>query len=289
LKKAPHPAPPPHGGRALFLRELQQRLRRVFTEPRGVQAAVDAYPDVLDSIVDAAPLDAVNRLGVYSEAYFLRILDSLETDFPATRRALGAEAFQQLAADYLQKHPSSSPNISDIGEHLSTFSQTHPVIQSLPFISELIDLEWSVLQILYTDRLPDIDAAAVQNLPADAWPQARLTLDPTVRLWDVTWAIDKLWDKRRLPEKQGGHVLQKPLGRCLLLYRDADGVQLRVIDPARLFMLRQLQAGVALGPACEALLAAFPQQADHLPVMDWFAHWLQGGIIKRFEFLKGEK
>jgi hypothetical protein len=268
------------------LAELQQRIRRVLTEPLGIQAAIEKNRDLLQVINEAPPLPAIDRLNVYSEAYFLRILDSLEADFPATRRTLGQDVFQHLAADYLQRHPSSSPNISDIGEHLPPFAQSHPVSEKFPFISELLFLEWTILQILHTDRLPAPDPEALKNVPPGAWPEARLTLDPTVHLLEMTWAVDKLWEKRRLPEKEGGRVLAKPHDRCLLLYRDGEGVQCRVMDPPRLFMLRQLQQGVRLGKACDALIELDPQRADSLPVMEWFAHWLQGGVIKQFEFPK---
>jgi hypothetical protein len=266
------------------LAELQERMRRVLTDPRGVQAAAAAHPGLLETIHGAPPLPALERLGVYTEAYFLRILDSLETDFPAVRRALGADDFRRLSADYLSKHPSSSPNISDIGEALPGFTRAHAFAEKYPFLPDLAALEWAVLQVLYTGRRPALDAAALQNIPAAAWPGARLTLDPTVLILETAWPVEKLWEKRRHPEKKGGRTLARASSRYLLLYRDDAGVQLRVIDPPRGFMLRRLKEGLLLGAACDALAGAFPRLAASLPVMDWFAHWLRAGVIKQIVF-----
>ena len=280
------------------LADLQRWLRWIITEPRGIRKAletparagvhstkarVEPQPRLLEMIVDAPPLPRDQRLGVYADAYFLRLLECLETDFPATRRALGKEAFAPLVADYLQNHPSSSPNVGDLGEAMPVFLRTHALVREFPYLAELALLEWEIIRSLHAPRLPALDPAQLA-VPEDAWSKARLVLDPTVRLLATEWPVDQLWERRRLPEKKRGHRLSRKNPRRLLLYRDDAWVQVRVMDEPRWVTLQRLREGVRLGVLCEQLTAEFPGRAESLPVMEWFAHWIRAGVIKQIVF-----
>lgn len=253
------------------LAELQQSLRASVTQRTPVD---------LGAIVDGPRVSAQDRLQVYTDAYRLRLLDSLTCDFPATRRALGHVLFERLATDYLEKHPSISPNISDAGSALANFSSSHPVAQEAPYLEDLLRLEWAVLEALYIDRLSALDPATLQGVAETAWAQATIVLDPTVRLLQTAWPMGTLWDKRRAAEPK--HRPQLSARNCFyLIYRDNEWVQLKILDAARWTMLELLKEGTALGPACAEIEHRFTDQ--RLPVMEWFSHWIGTGVIKRVE------
>src|SRR5579864_9297536 len=79
------------------LAELQRWMRWIITEPRGIQEAL-SNPWTLDPalagrykeperqlevIEEAAPLSRHDRLDVYANAYFYRLLESLASDYKA--------------------------------------------------------------------------------------------------------------------------------------------------------------------------------------------------------------
>ena len=95
---------------------LLRWFHAVITTPDGVGAGAEsvaataALPGAaLDELVTAhGDRTASDRLSVYANAYFARLIECLGESFPVLQRALGDEAFAGLAADYLVAHPSST-------------------------------------------------------------------------------------------------------------------------------------------------------------------------------------
>ena len=52
----------------------------------------------------------VERLDIYAEAYFTRLVEALRSDYGLTARYLGDLAFRKMVADYLKFFPSRNPN-----------------------------------------------------------------------------------------------------------------------------------------------------------------------------------
>jgi len=277
------------------LSELQDWLRWIFTEPRGIDAALEGAektlrrtepkPRLLSWIADGPPIDVKHRLAVYADGYFMRLLDSLDSDFKTMRRALGETPFRQLVADYLKAHPSNSPNIGDVGEAFPSFIRSHDLNRHFPFLGDLATLEWSFLECLQATRLPPLDPVSLQKVNPEAWPSARLVLDPTVRLLDLEWPVHKLWKRRDLPETKGGRRLKRPSRQRLLLFRDDDWVNIHPIGTMEFLMLQELLKGRTLGEACLKLQNHDPKAAT-AELKSWFAGWTSSGVVKRVEFPK---
>ena len=192
------------------LAEIQRWMRWVITEPRGVREAVSS-PWTLDSalanrykepmrqwdvIEEAAPLTTHDRLGVYANAYFYRLQESLAADYKTVQRVLGEEKFHEMIAHYLMRYPSHSPNIGDVGEAFPGFIKEHPLSEQFPFLHELALLERAVMECIFTQHLSALDARSFQTKTEDEWATARFVLDPAIRLMSVQWPVDKLWKCR---------------------------------------------------------------------------------------------
>jgi hypothetical protein len=263
------------------LAELQRRLKAVFTDPRGVDAAVAAaFPEsggrAPGWLNESPPADVRTRLAVYSDAYFLRLLETLGEDYAALKRALGEESFRALAAAYLAASPSRHYNITDVGAGLPAFLEGHSAARTRPDLPDLARLESAVLESLLSDRLPAFDPSALAAEPADRWARARLTPDPTVRFLETRWAVDALWRDRALPPDGKA---ARPGRRRLLIHRADGWARVRHVPMTEWTVLRGLSAGKTLGEVCAALSAA-----DAGRVQGWFAAWVKDGIVKGVSF-----
>ena len=84
------------------LAELQRDLQRhVLSGDAAIAAAVNG----------TAAVPAATRLGVYSNAYRIRLADALGDNMPHLRTLLGEEEFQAVAARYIEEHPSQFASI----------------------------------------------------------------------------------------------------------------------------------------------------------------------------------
>jgi hypothetical protein len=258
------------------LAELQKWMRWAITEPRGLEKALasprrEPKPRRLDAIVEQPPLSRVDRLDVYAEGYYARLLECLEDDFSLIRRLTGEGAFRALVADYLEAHPSRTYTAAALGRHLPRFMKTHRLGRDLPYLIDVARLEWACVESFFAANVPGLDLARLQSVPAAAWPNARFELDPSVRLLRSGWRLAEEWIKA----DDAGDAPPEEGREWLLVRRNSKNFRVVVEDigPARYKALSLLAKGATLGEICERL------SGEELDFNQCFREWVECGVI----------
>jgi hypothetical protein len=93
----------------LNLPELQTLLYQLITTREGAKWTGnerDPAPAGLEALVRGDQrLSAIERVNIYADAYFYRLLDCLYEEFPATFAVVGSDNFAALVRDYLLTCP----------------------------------------------------------------------------------------------------------------------------------------------------------------------------------------
>src|SRR5271168_2786264 len=106
------------------LQRLQTLLYRLIVAPEGVDQglAMEAPPGGIEAIFSGDNrLSSRDRLEIYANAYFYRLLDVLKEEFPATRVVIGEANFHNLVTGYLVGYPPTQPSILYAGRNLPDF------------------------------------------------------------------------------------------------------------------------------------------------------------------------
>jgi hypothetical protein len=143
-------------------------------------------PNTLTSLVrENQNFLATERLSVYQEAYWLRLLKSLTDDFPAVANALGKKRMQEILREFLLAFPSRSWNISEVGATLPSFLRRS--LRRMPaYIAELAELEWIKNQVYYLKESPL--PRSESNADASSITEATtMFLNTTLHLWSAPW------------------------------------------------------------------------------------------------------
>ena len=245
------------------LRQLQRQLLGLIRAPHGVEDELArlglAAPD-LECVVAGDPRgSATDRLGIYADMYFLRLLEVLRGAFPRVREVLGDDDFAALATDYLEAHPSRHPSLRHLGDGLAGFlrdpAAPRPHAPELPpFVADLAALEWARYDVFDEADAAPVTLAALQVLPAAVFAQVPVRLVPAHRVVPVEHAIETTW--RALGRREAWHapVLE---GRRLLVWRQGTFVYHRPVGPLEGAVLDGARAGTTFGTICE-------QIAEHL-------------------------
>lgn len=272
------------------LPELQRWMRWVLTRPDGVSAALAAPgklpggwtrgPEprrLLSAIGETAAVSRAARLSIYGNGYFLRIIECLGQNYEAARNVLGGERFAALARAYLVRHPSTHRCIDNVGAAMDRFLARRPETRAFPFLPDLARLEWAYHEAFYADDRPAFDFAALRDVPLDRWARARVELDPSVRLLDLEWPVERLWRADGAWSRRRVTALKRRPSP-LLVYRRPDGVvRVTGIEAAAFGVLSAFKAGRAFGSALKA--APSPSR-----VMSWFRQWAAFGVVRGISF-----
>lgn len=155
-------------------------------------------------IISTEKVSAETRLAIYHNAYRLRLIEALESNYPVLNMYLGTDIFEKIASEYIDQYPSYYRSIRWFGDCLATFLNGHQEYQSFPYLSELAAFEW--MQTLVFDAA---DSAILQieemtKIPPASWMTMRLRPHPSLHKINLSWNIVAIWqaitENETLPE-----------------------------------------------------------------------------------------
>ncbi len=213
---------------AADLRRTQELFWTLITAPEGVRAAVEDLTrrgalagGAIDAIFAGdARLPAAERLDVYANMYFYRLLECLGEDFPRVQAAVGGDRFHNLVTDYLLAHPSEQPSLRFLGRRLPRFLEAHALAREFPYLPDLARLDWARVEVFDAPDAVPLTRRALARLPEDRAGEARFTLIPAFELLPLRTAV-RVWRSgfvvyhRNISEEEA---------RCLEMVRAGEGL-----------------------------------------------------------------
>ncbi len=113
------------------LGKVQRWMQAVIMHPEGVEAGLDSStardhinvpPEQVEDVISRSKaLSSVERLSIYANAYYARLLECLGEEFPVLKQTLGEETFETFAFAYLQTYPSQSYTLNQLGANFAAF------------------------------------------------------------------------------------------------------------------------------------------------------------------------
>jgi hypothetical protein len=251
------------------LRELQYSLQtHLLGEPSAIAEA----------IVDAPPLPALERLGIYRNAYQVRLIDALDNTYPVLHAVLGDEDFFALGEAFVAAHPSIHRSIRWYGSELADYLDAAPPYAEQPIFSELALLEWTLAAVFDSADAEPVRRAALAAVDAAAWSELTFEFHPSLRRLSLQWNTVAVWRAMSRDETP-------PDPECAdhpvpwLLWRQDLQNYFRSMTADEAAALDAALNGGSFGDLCEALNAHLP--VDEIPprAASLLGLWTDSGII----------
>lgn len=251
------------------LRDLQQRF---------VAYLLQGDPGLRAEVVGHAPLGTDERLGIYGEAYRLRLLEALAVDFPAVRALVGEQAFERLGLDYIAHHPSRHFSIRYFGASLSRFLAEHGVYRDRPYLAEMAAFEWSLGEVFdAADRLT-ITLEQMAAVPPPAWAEMRLRFHPTLRRLDLHWNVAPVWTA--LVQEGGSYSLTRTEAAVAwLVWRRDLRSFFRSLGPEEAWALDAARRGKPFGEWCIGLCQWVGEEQAAAQAARLLRTWVVDGLV----------
>src|ERR1700758_4505089 len=134
-------------------------------------------------------LSSFERLEIYNRQYWFRTLDCLYDDYPGLRAVVGEQKFMKLITAYLERYPSDSYTLRDLGNRLEQFLREEPQ-WSAPreeLALEMVRFEWAQVVAFDGPANPSVTPDDILDTPAS---KLRLGLQPYLSLLELNFAVD---------------------------------------------------------------------------------------------------
>lgn len=205
-------------------------------------------------------MTAADRLGVYNQQYWFRLISVFQEEYPLTLRFLGLDRFNALVMDHLSAHPSSSPLLQNLSDRWLTWLKDNGADRDL--------LEVAQLDRIYIE-LFDAPQAQSTVLEAD-----NIQLSPCLRLytehrsWLETRQKLQSLDELNPPEHQ----------QAWALFRDPQfRVRTHPLHPCAYSILKLLDQHGSIETAMEHFAKNLSEEKtegfNEEDISVWFAHW----------------
>ncbi len=285
------------------LEQIQRWMQSVITHRGGVTEGVgspearrhlDVTLEDLESVIRRSrSLSSADRLEIYVNGYYARLMECLDEEFAVTRYSLGDELFGAVAFGYLQSYPSRSYTLGQLGASFPRYlAESRLHAGAAPenagpnwpdFVIELATLERSLYEVYDGPGMEHggrLNPAELGNTPPAAWSQLRLTLAPCLRLHRFDHPVHEYWADR----KDGGEPAPcGPRSTKLAINRRDYVVEQCELADAEFELLSEIARGASLSEAIAAALASAAEGAlVESQIGAWFARWAGDGYFSEF-------
>lgn len=146
------------------------------------------------------------RLGIYYDAYRLRLVEALGKDFEALAGLLGESAFGELARAFIDSRPSGFRNLRWYGGGMADFLASDARYSGRAHLAELARLEWTMGLAFDAPDEPVLDFAGLAGIAPEDWPSLRFKLHPCVHSIDLRSNAVGIWhavkDSTSIPDPE---------------------------------------------------------------------------------------
>jgi hypothetical protein len=246
---------------------------------RGTPAPADA---LRARVLDTEKADRDTLLAVYRDAYALRLIEALTTDFPGLLAMTGPAEFDLMARAYITAHPSTHPSVRWFGRNLADFLAHTPPFSATPAAADMARFEWALGEAFDAADAEPLSFAQLAAAPPEAWESLRLSFVPSLRRVRLAHQAPQAFQRRDSILPGELEVAAENAAVEWLIWRpaaDADA-QFRSMTPDEAVALDRMRTGAGFPAMCAVLVdhaggpdAAAERAAGLLRV------WLDAGLI----------
>lgn len=280
------------------LDQIQRWMQAVITWPGeieegitspGAQSEIPLAPEELETMITrSSQLTSQERIAIYANAYYARLLECLSEEYPALVAALGETAFGAFCMQYLQSCPSTSYTLGDLGARFPRFLAENRPEQEERGAPDWTDflIEVATLERLYSEvfdgpgieQTPLLTPEKLNAISPEEWPELTLQMAPCFRLCEFQFPVHEYITSVRREEAP---AFPEPETTYLAITRRNFVVRRAALSHPEYFLLSRLQQGQKVGAAIAELAEADLLGTEDLATQlrQWFEHWTAAAFI----------
>lgn len=266
---------------SIIERPIDEEDRMNLISPSGQPMRQEAC----DYISPSPTLRPEQRIELYNQQYWWRLLKTMQESFPLVLRLFGYSSFNQLiATPYLVKYPSNHWSLLPLGDRLPQWIASEYHAEDKPLVSHAALVDCAFLHAFVCHQFPPI-ASELAAQDQEHLLNQKLVLQPYVHLFELPYDLfqfrveflkqkPEYWIENDFPPLEH---LEQPLH--FVLYRNANkNVSIETVSLNEFLTLRQYVSGMTIDSLCQWLetqpheSALYQEASQNLHL--WFQNWI---------------
>lgn len=263
-------------------------MNHLKTLQQGFQDYIENGSDSFKQFISSSDQAiAEHRLAAYYNAYRLRLIEALVSDFPVLQKHLGEENFEYLVLDYLKIYPSHHPSIRWAGQSMTKFLADSDRADKKS-LSELASFEWA--QGLCFDALQGetiFTLAEMTEVPVEKWADLQLNFQPHVLTLNFNYNVPVFWSAMDPENPQNEHNISlqhSEQATCWLLWRKQLRPNWRSLQADEAWALQHALSGGNFGDLCNGLLQWIQPEQAAFSASGYLKQWIADELIESIQY-----
>lgn len=190
-----------------------------------------------------------NRIDIHRNNFVITLTDALAQVYPVILRLVGSDYFRQVARDFVCRHPPSARTLIQYGGNFPEFLACQPSAAAHPYLSDVGKLEWACHLAFHAPDTTTTDLQRLLDVPADAWPNARVRVSPSLQLVQSNYPIARIWFENQ-PDREDPSVIELEIGKTFVSVMRPDlDIEVRSHDAAEFKLISLVKSGCRLQEA----------------------------------------
>ncbi len=234
------------------------------------------------AVRDTKKIDRVTLLGVYRDAYTLRLIEALTIDYPGVMAMAGPGDFDYMARAYIAAQPSRHPSVRWFGKGLADFLATTPPFDGSPAVADMARFEWAMGEAFDAANAEPITADVLMALPPEVWETLTFTVLPSLHRLTLTYDTPQAWQRR--DEQQAGDLEVEEAAEQTdwVIWRPERLTNYRSLERDEAVLLDALIEGRPFPELCESIVELVGEDQAMARAAGLLRVWIEGGMLASF-------
>ena len=249
-------------------------------QDRFQRAILKGDDEILDQIPDGPRETKHNLLGVYRDAYVLRLIDVVGNDHEVLRTYLGDDAFNRMARAYIASRPSHHPNARWFSKGVPDFLKANEPYSRHRIVGELASLEKALNDAFDGPDAPVVHLSYLAAIPPQDWGQLSFVPHPTAVLLSTYTNVAAIWTALKA-EKEPPAVITSEEPTRIVVWRHELKTMFREMTAEEAMMWEEATRGARFDAQCE-LIAFYDDTAGaSARAAGYLKGWLEAGLLSK--------
>lgn len=235
-------------------------------------------PGLVERIAGGERVDPQQRLRIYFDAYRLRLVEALATDYEALRALMGDEAFRAACRAYVEATPSLLRNVRWYGAALPEFLRASPPWADQPILHEVALFEWTLTLTFDAADAPVVRFEELASLPQQSWPVLGFVLHPSAHFLELRTNAPALRKATDADDPLPDAVLADE-AKTWLIWRKEMTAYFRSLSESESWALAALREGANFTALCEGLCRWFSPDETASQTATLLRRWVDDELI----------
>lgn len=219
------------------------------------------------------------RMGIYSNAYRVRLVETIDTDHEMLGLYLGDDLFDKMVSEYIAANPSSFHSLRHFCDALPDFLRRDDFFGQYPIIADLASFERRLLNAFDAQESERASFSDLQAVKPELWPGIQFRFHPSLQIFRCSSNAVESW--QALKQEETPPAPDYSGQRAWMLWRGPGRVSEFIsLAPFQLALVEGFLQGNNFAQQCEQMLEWFDQDEAATEVLQAMQAWFQLGIVR---------